>query len=139
MESWPGAQGRVLPAEYCDSRKNMPRIAPLSAEELAESLREAASSLQTIALIGNGSKRLMSGPVLETDVVISTAGLRRVLQYEPNDLTISVESGMPFLELQALLAQRKQMIALDPPFSTQATIGGIVASNSSGPMRRSFG
>jgi glycolate oxidase FAD binding subunit len=117
----------------------MPRIAPLSAEELAESLREAASSLQTIALIGNGSKRLMSGPVLETDVVISTAGLRRVLQYEPNDLTISVESGMPFLELQALLAQRKQMIALDPPFSTQATIGGIVASNSSGPMRRSFG
>src|SRR5438067_6134477 len=117
----------------------MSRLTPSSTEELAEALKQAGSHSRTVTVMGNDSKRLMGGPILAADIVISTAGLRRVLQYEPNDLTISVESGMPFLELQALLAQRKQMIALDPPFSTQATIGGIVASNSSGPMRRSFG
>jgi glycolate oxidase FAD binding subunit len=117
----------------------MSRLTPSSAEDLAEALRDANSNARTVAVIGNGSKRLMSGPVLPAEVVISTAGLRRVLQYEPNDLTISAEAGMPFSELQSLLARRKQMIALDPPFSAQATIGGVVASNSSGPIRRAFG
>jgi glycolate dehydrogenase FAD-binding subunit len=117
----------------------MSRLTPPSAEDLAGALHAAGSSGRTVAVIGNGSKHLMSGPALPADLVISTAGLRRVLQYEPNDLTISVEAGMPFSELQLLLAQRKQMIALDAPFSAQATIGGVVASNSNGPMRRGFG
>ncbi|MFL6352390.1 MAG: FAD-binding oxidoreductase [Bryobacteraceae bacterium] len=116
-----------------------PSTAPSSADDLAEALHEAGSNARTVAVIGNGSKHLMSGPVLPSDVVISTAGLRRVLQYEPNDLTISVEAGMPFSELQSILARRKQMVALDPPFSLQATVGGVVASNSNGPMRRGFG
>lgn len=117
----------------------MSRQTPSSAEDLAEALREAGTNARTVAVIGNGSKRLMGGPVPTAEVVISTAGLQRVLQYEPNDLTISVEAGMPFSELQSLLALRKQMIALDPPFSAQATIGGVVASNASGPLRRRFG
>ncbi|MGI8958772.1 MAG: FAD-binding oxidoreductase [Bryobacteraceae bacterium] len=117
----------------------MSRLTPSSAEDLAEALHEAGANARTVAAIGNDSKHLMSGPALPANVVISTAGLQRVLQYEPNDLTISIEAGMRFSELQSLLAQRKQMIALDPPFSAHATIGGVVASNSSGPMRRCFG
>jgi glycolate oxidase FAD binding subunit len=117
----------------------MSRVTPESAEDLAAALHQASSNSRTIAVIGNGSKHSMGGPIMAADVVISTAGLRRVLQYEPNDLTISVEAGMPFSELQARLAQRKQMIALDPPFSAQASVGGVVASNGSGPMRRGFG
>jgi glycolate oxidase FAD binding subunit len=117
----------------------MSRLTPSSAEDLAEALHEANLNARAVAVVGNDSKRLMSGPVLPADIIISTTGLRRILQYEPNDLTVSVEAGMPFSELQAHLARRKQMIALDPPFSAQATVGGVVASNSSGPMRRGFG
>src|SRR5690242_13170896 len=117
----------------------MSRVTPASAEDLAEALHQASSKLRTTAVIGNGSKHSMGGPLVAADTVISTAGLRRVLQYEPHDLTISVEAGMPFSELQALLGQRKQMIALDPPFSAHASVGGVVASNGSGPMRRGFG
>src|SRR5581483_4707207 len=110
----------------------MPPITPSSAEDLAQTLARAASNHQTIAVIGNNTKRFMAGPDPHADLVISAAGLRRVLQYEPNDLTISVEAGMRFGELQAVLAERGQMIALDPPFSTQATVGGVIAANSSG-------
>ncbi len=46
---------------------------------------------------------------------------------------------MPFSELQDLLAKQGQMIALDPPFWKEATVGGIIASNSSGPLRRRYG
>lgn len=117
----------------------MPLVTPSSAEEVAETLRGAASHCQAITAFGNDSKRLMGGPLLPSDITLSTSKLRRVLQYEPNDLTVSVEAGMPFADLQALLARHGQMIGLDPPHAPEATIGGIVASNSCGPMRRAFG
>jgi len=117
----------------------MPPLTPSSAEDLARTIRDAAASAKTISLIGNNSKRLMGGPLLPADVTVSTAGLSRVLQYEPNDLTISVEAGMRFAALQELLSKNRQMLALDPPFRPQASVGGVIASNSTGPMRRTFG
>jgi glycolate oxidase FAD binding subunit len=116
-----------------------PAVAPESPEHLADVLRESAFRNKTIALAGNDSKLKMAGPALDAEVVVSTRDLGRVLQYEPKDLTISVEAGMPFNRLQALLGAEGQMIALDPPFASQATIGGVVASNSSGPMRLGYG
>jgi glycolate oxidase FAD binding subunit len=117
----------------------MPHITPSSAEDLALAIRDAASTGKTISLIGNNTKRLMAGPLLPANVTVSTSGLHRVLQYEPNDLTISVEAGMSFRALQELLSRNRQMLALDPPFWSQASIGGVIASNSAGPMRRAFG
>jgi glycolate oxidase FAD binding subunit len=117
----------------------MHRVTPSSAEDLAFALQEAASKRRTIETTGNNSKRLLGGPVCPAEVLVCARGLRRVLQYEPNDLTISVEAGMAFADLQKLLATNGQMIALDPSFPTQATVGGIVSANSSGPMRRLFG
>lgn len=114
-------------------------LSPGSADELAAVLREGAAREQTIEIVGNGTKRSMGGPVWDSDITISTAGLRRVLQYEPGDLTVSVEAGLPFRELQQLLRAQGQMIALDPPYWERATVGGVIASNGSGPMRRGFG
>jgi glycolate oxidase FAD binding subunit len=117
----------------------MGALQPATSAELAEALRDAAGNLQTIQLRGAGSKRLMAGPVAAADVEISTGSLRRVLAYEPNDLTVSVEAGMPWSEFTNMLAERKQMVPLDPPFSNEATVGGVVASNSSGSRRRLYG
>lgn len=112
---------------------------PRSPEELADLLASTAVKKKTITLGGAFSKRLMGGPIEPADVNISTTSLCRVLQYEPRDLTISVEAGLRYSELCNLLAQNRQMIPLDPPFANNATIGGIVASNSSGPRRRLYG
>ncbi|MGA2589388.1 MAG: FAD-binding oxidoreductase [Bryobacteraceae bacterium] len=114
-------------------------IRPESPEDLAEALGQAASRGQTIQLGGHFSKRLMGGPVASADVTISTAAMNRVRQYEPRDLTISVETGISYCELSRLLAEHRQMIPLDPPFSDTATIGGILAANCSGPRRRLYG
>ncbi|MGC2659653.1 MAG: FAD-binding oxidoreductase [Bryobacteraceae bacterium] len=114
-------------------------VTPTSAEDLAAQLHEAAAAKHTISVFGNDSKQSAAGPILRSDVSISTCGLRKVLQYEPRDLTISVEAGMPFGELQSLLANNGQMIAIDPPFYSRATVGGVIAANSSGPMRRGYG
>jgi glycolate oxidase FAD binding subunit len=115
------------------------RIAPSTPEEFAAELAEAALRNKRIAIVGNDSKLGMAGPAVETETVLSSTRLARVLQYEPKDLTVSVEAGMPFPDLQALLAQNGQMIALDPPHAASATIGGVVASDSSGPLRAGYG
>ena len=65
--------------------------------------------------------------------------MRRVLQYEPRDLTISVEAGLPWAELTGILAERRQMIPLDPPWFDQCTVGGTVGANLCGPRRRLYG
>jgi glycolate oxidase FAD binding subunit len=117
----------------------MQHFIPTSAEELAEVLGSGAAKAQSIQIVGKNSKRLMGGPIRATQALVTTSSLCRVLRYERDDLTISVEAGMQFSELQALLAANGQMLALDPPFADSATIGGLLATNGSGPMRRSYG
>jgi glycolate oxidase FAD binding subunit len=112
---------------------------PESVEELAAMLADAGARKQSITLCGNSSKSGMAGPIAPSDLTISTAKLNRVLQYEPRDLTISVEAGIPYRELSRVLAEHRQMIPLDPPFSASATVGGILAANTSGPRRRLYG
>jgi glycolate oxidase FAD binding subunit len=112
---------------------------PQTPEELAGALCRAASRGRTIALNGAGTKRRMAGALLPADESLSTAGLRRVLQYEPHDLTVSVEAGVPWRELTRVLAENRQMVPLDPPFASAATVGGVIAANSSGPRRRLYG
>lgn len=114
-------------------------VRPGSSTEMAAALREASEAGKTIRLGGNFSKDLLGGPAVDGDVRVTTCALTRPLQYEPKDLTISVEAGMPWARLAELLASNGQMIPLDPPFFDRATVGGMLAANTSGPRRRLFG
>ncbi len=114
-------------------------VTPSTAEEVAEALRDAAGQKHIVELGGDFTKRHFGGAIAPPDVVLSTRGLNQVLAYEPNDLTISVEAGIPFNVLKATLRDKGQFLPLDPPFAENATIGGVVAANSSGPRRRRYG
>jgi glycolate oxidase FAD binding subunit len=114
-------------------------LRPESPERLAVLLREAACDHQSIRLGGNFSKDQLGGAPAPVDVTISTASLNRLLQYEPRDLTVSVEAGMPFCELTRILADQHQMLPLDPPWLRESTVGGVIAANLSGPRRRLYG
>ena len=114
-------------------------LVPKTPRELAEALQEAAGRGRTISLSGNSTKRRMAGPVEAAEVCISTSALNRVLEYEPRDLTISVQAGLRWRDLTSMLAENRQMIPLDPPFAEGATVGGVIAANSNGPRRRMYG
>jgi glycolate oxidase FAD binding subunit len=65
--------------------------------------------------------------------------MNRLLKYDPNDLTASVEAGMSFADLERTLAEHNQMIPLDPGWAAQSTVGGVIGANLSGPRRRLYG
>ncbi len=120
-------------------------IVPGSAEEVAECLAEAGLRNRQITVCGNSTKDRMGGPISPSEVTLSTRALNQVLQYNPRDLTISVGAGISYCELSRILGEHRQMIPLDPPFADRAalsggaTMGGIVAANTSGPRRRLYG
>src|SRR5271165_5191501 len=99
-------------------------------------LSSATSAKQSIELFGANTKRLMAGAPAPGGVQISTARMRRIVQYEPRDLTIGVEAGLPFAELSRELARNGQMIPLEGAYSDEGTVGGMVAANISGARRR---
>ena len=117
----------------------MTEIRPASLDQLCQALADSAASGQTINTGGCFSKQAMAGPIHDAGVVISTRGLDRALEFEPRDLTISVQAGMPWRLLEELLERHSLMLPIDPPFSDQATIGGVVAANTNGPRRRLYG
>jgi glycolate oxidase FAD binding subunit len=86
---------------------------------------------------------VLSGPATVSiergggEVRLSTAGLNRLLEHEPGDLTAIVEAGLKLSELQAYLATHNQMLALDPP--GDPTIGACLAGDLSGPRRHRYG
>jgi glycolate oxidase FAD binding subunit len=110
----------------------------MTPEKLAEELHTLATDHRRIRLGGNFSKDRLGGAVAGADVTISMAGMRRLLQYEPRDLTISVEAGMRWSELEQTLAENRQILPLDPGWPN-STVGGVVAANISGPRRRLYG
>jgi glycolate oxidase FAD binding subunit len=114
-------------------------LQPSTSEKLREALHAAGASRRTVEIFGANSKYLMAGPVAPADIRISTIAMKRMLQYEPRDLTVSVESGMLFSELNATLARHGQMIPLEGPYGESATVGGVVAANISGARRRLYG
>jgi glycolate oxidase FAD binding subunit len=86
---------------------------------------------------GSGSKAGWGRPVPPPEVTVETAGLTGVVEYNPGDLTVVVRAGTPLADLQAVLAEQGQMLALDPPGT--ATLGGMVATGDSGPFRHRYG
>jgi glycolate oxidase FAD binding subunit len=114
-------------------------LAPTSTDELCDALKAAADRGETMEIGGTFSKQTMGGPIAAEGVQITTTGMSRVLAYEPDDLTISVEAGMPWSELVRVVGENHQFIPVDPAFGETATVGGVVASDSSGPRRRRYG
>ena len=114
-------------------------VEPPTAECVAAVLKIAADHDLAVIPRGNGTKLGLGSPPSRYDLSVSLRKLNRVRHYEPADLTISVEAGMKLGELQDFLGRDGLWLPLDPRGGAAATIGGILATNSSGPLRLRFG
>lgn len=108
-----------------------------STEQLAAVLALADEHGAAVIPWGGGTHMSLGNPPDRYDIALRTTKLDRVLEYEPADLTVTVEAGVTFGRLQALLRERGQFLPIDAP--TEATIGGVLATGLSGPSAHAYG
>jgi len=112
---------------------------PATVDELAGAVRAASGAGASVIPWGGGTRMGLGFPPRSADLVVRTEKLREIVEYEPADLTVTVQAGMPLASLQETLRAEGQMLALDPAASDRATIGGLIAANASGPLRLLYG
>ena len=114
-------------------------VAPATLDELRRCVATIADAGGAMIPVGNGSRLAVGRTPRRYDVALSTRHLRRLLEHEAADMTVSVEAGCTLAELNAVLAAAGQHLPLDPPRPERTTIGGLIATDASGPSRLSQG
>ena len=149
-------------AEYAvDNMTPEAVIFPRNTKQVSETVKYANREHLAIVPRGSGSKMTMGNPPKCLDLVVCTSSMDHMLDVDTANLTITVEAGVKFRDIQARLATQEDrcylplkdlvteadeficsdrsssgcFLPIDPPYGNSATIGGIMAANSTGPRR----
>ncbi|UCF82784.1 MAG: FAD-binding oxidoreductase [Desulfobacteraceae bacterium] len=157
IKIWPD-----IAAEYAvDGMMPKAVIFPKNTKEVSEVVKFANQKNLAIVPRGTGSKMSMGNPPKRLDLVICTSRMNHMIDVDTSNLTITMEAGVKFRDIQARLATEEDrcylpledltteadeascsdrsysgcFLPIDPSYSNTATIGGVVATNSAGPRR----
>jgi glycolate oxidase FAD binding subunit len=111
---------------------------PSNADEVAAVLRTANAELVAVEPTG-GRTKLTWGSRVTPRIQLSTQKLTGIREHIWQDMTATVAAGTTWSTMQRELARHNQRVALDPAFADHATVGGIIATNDSGALRRRYG
>ncbi len=113
---------------------------PASQTELSRYITEnAATSQKQLFPVGGRTSLSVCCPSSQSGIQICTSQLNRVIDYPIHDMTITVEAGLRLDELNEMISAQGQRLPIDVPQSNRATVGGVIATNTCGPKRFSYG
>lgn len=112
-------------------------IAPATTDDVVEAMAELGQAVRSVAIVGAGSER-RAVPAPVTEAILDLSGLAGIVDHQPDDLTVTVRAGTTLAELAAELDGTRQTAVL-PEGVPFRTVGGIVASGTSGYRRHRFG
>ncbi|MGO9784367.1 MAG: FAD-binding oxidoreductase [Streptosporangiaceae bacterium] len=110
---------------------------PGTLEQAAGLLQAAASLGMTVVPRGSGRRISWGPPPARCDVVADMTRMNRVIEHAAGDLVLRAAAGVTLGELSGVLAAKGQRLALDAPAA--ATVGGVVAAGTAGPLRLRYG
>lgn len=113
--------------------------APASAEEAVDAMQTAISARTPIYPLGGRTALGFGSATKAAGIGLSTEKLTRVVDYPARDMTITVEAGITMSTLQQTLAAERQYLPIDAAQPDAATLGGMIATNFSGPRRYGAG
>ncbi len=128
-----------LPGYAVEGRAASVVVFPGSVEEVAEVLRLASVERYAVIPRGGGTAMGLGGIPERADLVLCLTRLRQVCDYEPADLTATVQAGITLADLGKVLGEKGQFLPLDVPRPAEATVGGTLAANVSGLRRLRYG
>jgi glycolate oxidase FAD binding subunit len=112
---------------------------PASVGELGALVRKAAADSAAVYPLGGQTHLGLGNPPIKAGLAVDLRGLDSVIDFPARDMTITVQAGIGVARLQSLVAPENLRLPVDIPRSDQATLGGIIATNASGPRRLGFG
>lgn len=122
-----------------DGKTPTAAVKPEAHVEISEIVKFAAAEKLGIVSCGARSKLSMGAPPTCYDVALDLTRLDHIVAYDPSDLTLSVEPGIPLKRLAGVLAGHRQFLPLAVPFLSRATAGGTVAAGVHSPLRQAYG
>lgn len=120
--------------------ENPDEFLPATQTELCRWVAENAAGRARPIYPAGGRTALHFGyPVQKPGITLSTTELTKVIDYPARDMTITVEAGIRITELAQVLATERLRLPIDVPQARRATLGGVVATNTSGSRRYGLG
>jgi len=113
-------------------------VEPGSVDEISAVMKLAHGEGLAVCPRGGGTKTDLGAPPRSVDLVLDMGRMDEIIEHVPGDQVVRVQAGVKLETLQEKLAEADQMLALDPP-ERGATLGGVVATNASGPRRFRYG
>jgi glycolate oxidase FAD binding subunit len=114
-------------------------VRPQTAEQIVEIVRFAATEKLAVVTCGARTKLTIGAPPRQYDLALDMTGLDHIVAYDPGDMTLSVEAGIPLRQIESTLAEHRQFLPLVVPFMGRATAGGTIASGVDSPLRQFYG
>jgi FAD/FMN-containing dehydrogenase len=133
------AEANELAAYTIDGMTPAAALRPSSSAEIVDVVKFAAAEGLAIVPCGARTKLGIGLPPNRYDIALDLTKLNRIAAYDPGDLTLSVEPGVPLCQLQRTLNEHGQFLPHGAPFLTSATVGGTIASGVDGPLRQLYG
>lgn len=114
-------------------------VFPKSLAQVSGVVRAIVKRGLCVVPLGLGAHTASAGPPDRPFVALCLSGLERVVDFQPSNMTLTIEAGATLETLQTTAARGGQWLPLDPPLEARTTIGGLIAANLSGPARFSQG
>ena len=121
-----------------DGIKPRAALRPVDRKATSEIMRWASSQRLPVFPRGGGTQLVLGNVPEEVGLVLDLSQQSQVLDYQPADLTATVQAGITLEQLQRELAVGGKFLPLEAPLAQTSTIGGILAANASGPLRYSY-
>jgi glycolate oxidase FAD binding subunit len=114
-------------------------VRPASAQETAEVVRFAITEKLAIVASGSRSKWDLGMPPARYDLALDMTALHDIAHFDPADLTLSVDAGIPLRQLAKVLAEQRQFLPLAVPCYETSTVAGALASGIDSTLRKQYG
>jgi glycolate oxidase FAD binding subunit len=133
------ADAAALAAYAVDGVQPAAVARPAAQREIAEILKRCAADSLAVIPCGARTALHIGAPPASYNLALDLARMNRVIAFDPADMTLAVEAGVPLAAIEQLLAAKDQFLPLKPPRAEAATVGGTLAANLSGPTRHAYG
>jgi|TARA_B110000263_G_scaffold50802_1_gene42517 glycolate oxidase FAD binding subunit len=114
-------------------------VRPVDRLQISELLLWASSEHLSVLPRGGGTRSGLGNVPRKADVILDLGAFDQLIDYQPADMTATVEAGMTLATLQERLTPGGEFVPIESAQHGRSTVGGVLAVGAGGPLSHSYG